>query len=141
MPISADDAATHGEQGLPANDDFGLADLDLDDGWDPMQRYASSSPMLHTTHMLPAGCTIQPQHDHSAFTPASARHTTNALPGSCNALPQSYHSIPAAERTEPAEPHGADVGELQSLTEFPDVEAQWVFARGAAEAQGTRGWS
>ena len=69
LPVPADlDPAVHAEQSLPAPDDFNYADLDLDDDWDPMQRYdctptaAATSAMSHTKDTLLASYHARPQH-------------------------------------------------------------------------------
>lgn len=144
MPVPADlDPAVHGEQSSPAPDDFDVADVDLDDGWDPMGRYDSTptaaSAIYHTTDTLPASCHAQLQHDHSTSAAAQCTIKTR-LPGACMAQPQRPHSssgLPAAHGPSSA----AVCNGLQRFAEFPSAEARQDSDRGATEPAGMKRWS
>ena len=169
MHVPADLApAVHGEQSLPAPDDFNYADLDLDDGWDPMQCYdrtvtaAAASAMKHSTDTLLASCGAQPQHaqpqnaqpkhaqpqhaqpqhDHSVSTPAAAQHTTETrLPTDCSVQSQRYYSSstpPAADGINPVEFQAFDCDGQQRFAGLPSAEARQVLDRGATATVGMK---
>ena len=131
---------------MPAPDNFSFADVDLDDGWDPMQCYDSTataaSPMHHSTDVLPASCYADLQHDYSMTTPAAAQCTTETwLPRGYSAQPQVHYSSgapPAAIGPNSADIQVAEYEGLQRFVEYPSTEAGQDSNRGATETTGVK---
>ena len=94
---------------MPAPDDFNYADLDLDDGWDPMQCYdrtvtaAAASAMKHSTDTLLASCGAQPQHAQPQNAQPKHAQPQHAQPQ--HAQPQ--HAQPQHAQPQHAQPQHA----------------------------------